>query len=158
MRTDEIHKFSDGTLNHVRTTLNDIDLGIEMAYFPKRKWSKQDKQRACVMINATNKKLKDKRLMKSLEKFAGGRPMATGKDHMIYHMLFSYLRISNVLDPGDKFPNLPKEFGLDLDAFFEELVDLDSLFFGSFDDSASLPDLLLFDPQFNPAKGFLSLS
>ncbi|GKF75401.1 hypothetical protein Tco_0224845 [Tanacetum coccineum] len=24
MRTDELHKFSDGTLNHVRTTLNDI--------------------------------------------------------------------------------------------------------------------------------------
>ncbi|GJS63939.1 hypothetical protein Tco_0678503 [Tanacetum coccineum] len=25
MRTDELHKFSDGTLNHVRTALNDID-------------------------------------------------------------------------------------------------------------------------------------
>ncbi|GJX61029.1 hypothetical protein Tco_0293929 [Tanacetum coccineum] len=37
MRTDELHKFSDGTLNHVRTTLNDIDRGIEMDYLPKRK-------------------------------------------------------------------------------------------------------------------------
>ncbi|GJW89396.1 hypothetical protein Tco_0164736 [Tanacetum coccineum] len=26
MRTDELYKFSDGTLNHVRTALNDIDL------------------------------------------------------------------------------------------------------------------------------------
>ncbi|GJW83266.1 hypothetical protein Tco_0156411 [Tanacetum coccineum] len=29
--------FSDGTLNHVRTALNDIDRGIEMDYLPKRK-------------------------------------------------------------------------------------------------------------------------
>nr|GEY46011.1 hypothetical protein [Tanacetum cinerariifolium] len=105
MRTDEIHKFSDGTLNHVRTALNDIDPGIEMDYFPKRKWSKQDKQRARVMINATNKKLKDKRLMKSLEKFAGGRPMAAGKDHMIYHMLFSYL--------SQNWRDLPSDIPLD---------------------------------------------
>ncbi|GJS59098.1 hypothetical protein Tco_0653882 [Tanacetum coccineum] len=46
MRTDELHKFSDGTLNHVRTSLNDIATGIQMEYLPKRKWSKQDKQRA----------------------------------------------------------------------------------------------------------------
>ncbi|GJS17304.1 hypothetical protein Tco_0411776 [Tanacetum coccineum] len=74
MRTDELHKFSDGTLNHVRTSLNDISTGIQMEYFPKRKWSKQDKQRARVMIKAIDKKLKDRRLMRSLEKFVGGRP------------------------------------------------------------------------------------
>ncbi|GKA92533.1 hypothetical protein Tco_0814458 [Tanacetum coccineum] len=69
MRTDELHKFSDGTLNHVCTSLNDIATGIQMKYFPKRKWSKQDKQRARVMIKAIDKKLKDRRLMRSLEKF-----------------------------------------------------------------------------------------
>ncbi|GKB03946.1 hypothetical protein Tco_0832089 [Tanacetum coccineum] len=55
--------FSDGTLNHVRTALNDIATGIQMEYLPKRKWSKQDKQRARVMINAIDKKLRDRRLM-----------------------------------------------------------------------------------------------
>ncbi|GKC05632.1 hypothetical protein Tco_0997242 [Tanacetum coccineum] len=30
MRTDELYKFSDGTLNHVRTALNDIATGIQM--------------------------------------------------------------------------------------------------------------------------------
>ncbi|GKD73493.1 hypothetical protein Tco_1331775, partial [Tanacetum coccineum] len=68
------HIFSDGTLNHVRTSLNDIATGIQMEYLPKRKWSKQDKQRARVMIKAIDKKLKDRRLMRSLEKFVGGRP------------------------------------------------------------------------------------
>ncbi|GKD20530.1 hypothetical protein Tco_1222233 [Tanacetum coccineum] len=74
MRTDELHKFSDGTLNHVRTALNDIATGLQMDYFPKRKWSKQDKQRARVMINAIDKKLRDRRLMRNLEKFVDGRP------------------------------------------------------------------------------------
>ncbi|GKD62242.1 hypothetical protein Tco_1299751 [Tanacetum coccineum] len=74
MRTDELHKFSDGTLNHVRTSLNDIANGIQMEYLPKRKWTKQDKQRARVMIKAIDKKLKYMRLMRSLEKFIGGRP------------------------------------------------------------------------------------
>ncbi|GJR22579.1 hypothetical protein Tco_0971106 [Tanacetum coccineum] len=74
MRTDELHKFSDGTLNHVRTTLNDIDRGIDMEYLPKRKWSKQDKQRARVVIKAIDRKLRDRRLMRNLEKFVGGRP------------------------------------------------------------------------------------
>ncbi|GJU49907.1 hypothetical protein Tco_1219462 [Tanacetum coccineum] len=68
------YRFSDGTLNHVRTSLNDIATGIQMEYLPKRKWSKQDKQRARVMIKAIDKKLKDRRLMRSLEKFVGERP------------------------------------------------------------------------------------
>nr|GFA62163.1 hypothetical protein [Tanacetum cinerariifolium] len=35
MRTDELHKFSDGILNHFRTALNDIATEIEMDYLPK---------------------------------------------------------------------------------------------------------------------------
>nr|GEX17077.1 hypothetical protein [Tanacetum cinerariifolium] len=34
MRIDELHKFSDGTLNDVRTTLNDRLKGIRMQYLP----------------------------------------------------------------------------------------------------------------------------
>ncbi|GJT82929.1 hypothetical protein Tco_1057271 [Tanacetum coccineum] len=71
---EELYKFSDGTLNYVRTALNDIATAIQMEYLPKRKWSKQDKQRDRVMINAIDKKLRDRRLMQSLEKFVGGRP------------------------------------------------------------------------------------
>ncbi|GKA04157.1 hypothetical protein Tco_0676938 [Tanacetum coccineum] len=75
MRTDELHKFSDGTLNHVRTTLNDIATRIQMDYLPKRQWSPQDKRRARVMISDIDRKLKDRRLMRNLEKFVGGRPI-----------------------------------------------------------------------------------
>nr|GEU58098.1 retrovirus-related Pol polyprotein from transposon TNT 1-94 [Tanacetum cinerariifolium] len=47
---------------------------IKMDYLPKRRWSKQDKQRARVMINAIDKMLGDRRLIRNLEKFIGGRP------------------------------------------------------------------------------------
>ncbi|GJU20791.1 hypothetical protein Tco_1154133 [Tanacetum coccineum] len=73
MRTDELHKFSDGTLNHVHTSLNDIATGIQMEYLPKRKWSKQDKQRARVRLKTLDKNSK-KEVMRSLEKFVGERP------------------------------------------------------------------------------------
>ncbi|GJY78882.1 hypothetical protein Tco_0484683 [Tanacetum coccineum] len=74
MRTDELYKFSDGTLNHVRTALNDIATGIKMEYLLKRRWTNQDKRRARVMINVIKRKLRDKRMMRSLEKFVRGRP------------------------------------------------------------------------------------
>ncbi|GJX96985.1 hypothetical protein Tco_0352783 [Tanacetum coccineum] len=74
MCTDELHKFSDGTLNHAHTALNDIATGIQMEYLPKRRWTNQDKRRARLMINAIDRKLRDRRLMRSLEKFVGGRP------------------------------------------------------------------------------------
>ncbi|GKA30442.1 hypothetical protein Tco_0716747 [Tanacetum coccineum] len=87
MRTDELHKFSDGTLNHVRTTLNDIATGIQMDYLPKRRWSPQDKRRARVMISAIDRKLRDRRLMRSLEKFVGGRPFYTSARNPVKEIL-----------------------------------------------------------------------
>ncbi|GJU34339.1 hypothetical protein Tco_1182693 [Tanacetum coccineum] len=89
MRTDELHKFSDGTLNYVLTALNDIAIAIEMDYLPQRKWSKQDKQRVRVMINAIDKKLRDRRLMRNLEKFVGGRPYRKGPYDLSYDVLIS---------------------------------------------------------------------
>ncbi|GKB74284.1 putative reverse transcriptase domain-containing protein [Tanacetum coccineum] len=73
MRADELHKFSDGTLNDVRTVLYDIVKGIRMKYLPKRKWSGLDKRRARVMVQDIDKQLYERRLMRNLEKFIGGR-------------------------------------------------------------------------------------
>nr|GEX61693.1 Gag-Pol polyprotein [Tanacetum cinerariifolium] len=50
MRIDELHKFSDGTLNDAI-------------------WRKSDKERAAAMIQAIDKQLKTGRIMRSLEKF-----------------------------------------------------------------------------------------
>nr|GEV42215.1 hypothetical protein [Tanacetum cinerariifolium] len=73
MRIDELHKFSYGTLNDVRTALDDRLKGIRMKYLPQAIWRRSDKERASAMIQAIDKQLKTRRIMRSLEKFVGGR-------------------------------------------------------------------------------------
>nr|GFC24004.1 hypothetical protein [Tanacetum cinerariifolium] len=73
MRIDELHKFSDGTLNDVRNALDDRLKGIRMQYLPATIWRKGDKDSAAAMIQAIEKMLKTMRIMRSLEKFIGGR-------------------------------------------------------------------------------------
>ncbi|GKD99148.1 hypothetical protein Tco_1383045 [Tanacetum coccineum] len=74
MHIDELHKFSDGTLDDVQTALNDRLKGIRMEYLPKIIWRQSDKERAKAMFQAIDKQLKSKRIIRSLEKFVGGRP------------------------------------------------------------------------------------
>nr|GEY80570.1 hypothetical protein [Tanacetum cinerariifolium] len=67
MRIDELQKFSDGTLNDVRNALDDRLKGIRMQYLPTTIWRKGDKDRAAAMIQAIDKMLKTRRIMRSLE-------------------------------------------------------------------------------------------
>nr|GEY65503.1 retrovirus-related Pol polyprotein from transposon TNT 1-94 [Tanacetum cinerariifolium] len=73
MRIDELHKFNDRTLNDVRNALDDRLKGIRMQYFHTTIWRKGDKDRAAAMIQAIDKMLKTRRIMRSLERFVGGR-------------------------------------------------------------------------------------
>nr|GFB45050.1 hypothetical protein [Tanacetum cinerariifolium] len=73
MRIDELHKFSDGTLNDVRNALDGRLKGIQMQYLLTTIWRRGDKERAAAMIQAIDKMLKTMRIMRSLEKFVGGR-------------------------------------------------------------------------------------
>ncbi|GJW61071.1 hypothetical protein Tco_0110406 [Tanacetum coccineum] len=73
MRTDELYKFSDGTLTSVRSFLHDIASNLRMDYLPKRRWISLDRKRSCIMIKAIHQQLLERRLMRSLEKFVGGR-------------------------------------------------------------------------------------
>nr|GEU67221.1 uncharacterized mitochondrial protein AtMg00810-like [Tanacetum cinerariifolium] len=73
MRIDKLHKFSDETLNDFLTALDDRLKGIRMRYLPQTIWRKSDKDRAAAMIQAIGKMLKTRRVMRSLERFVGGR-------------------------------------------------------------------------------------
>nr|GEZ95355.1 hypothetical protein [Tanacetum cinerariifolium] len=73
MRIDELPKFSDDTLNDVQTALDDRLKGIQMKYLPQTIWRRSDKERVAAMIQAIDKQLKTRRIMRSLEKFVGGR-------------------------------------------------------------------------------------
>ncbi|GJY62870.1 hypothetical protein Tco_0464330 [Tanacetum coccineum] len=77
MRSDELYKFSDRTLTGLRTSLDDITKNIRIEYLPKRRWSTLEKKRANIMIKAIDKQLKERSLIRSLEKFIGGRHYGT---------------------------------------------------------------------------------
>nr|GEW00820.1 hypothetical protein [Tanacetum cinerariifolium] len=64
---------TDGTLNDVRNALDDCLKGIRMQYLPQTIWRKGDKDRAAAMIQAIDKMIKTRRIMRSLEWFVGGR-------------------------------------------------------------------------------------
>ncbi|GKC43577.1 hypothetical protein Tco_1061299 [Tanacetum coccineum] len=61
MRSDELYKFSNRTLE----------------YLPKRRWSTLEKKIANIMIKVIDKQLKERRLMRSLKTFIGGRHYGT---------------------------------------------------------------------------------
>ncbi|GKB24916.1 hypothetical protein Tco_0864317 [Tanacetum coccineum] len=73
IRSDELYKFSDGTLTFVRDVLYDIATNLRMDYLPLRKWSNLDRKRYRMMIKAIDKLLFEGRLMRSLEKLVGRR-------------------------------------------------------------------------------------
>nr|GEY25954.1 hypothetical protein [Tanacetum cinerariifolium] len=71
MWIDELHKFIDGTLTDVRTALDDRLKGIRMKYLPQTIWRKSDNERAATMIQAIDKQLKTRRVMRSMKRFVG---------------------------------------------------------------------------------------
>ncbi|GKB86497.1 hypothetical protein Tco_0958769, partial [Tanacetum coccineum] len=73
MRSDELYKFCDGTLSSVRRVLHDIASNLEMDYLLKRHWSNIEMKRSRIMVKAIDKLLFERRLMRNLEKFIGGR-------------------------------------------------------------------------------------
>nr|GEU82799.1 MAK10-like protein [Tanacetum cinerariifolium] len=63
MHSDELYKFSKGTLTRLRTSLEDITKNIHMKYLPKRRWSTLEKKRDNIIIKAIDKQLKERRMM-----------------------------------------------------------------------------------------------
>ncbi|GKD74171.1 hypothetical protein Tco_1332453, partial [Tanacetum coccineum] len=80
MRTDELYKFSDGTLTSVRDTLHHMLMNLGLGYnkaMKRRKWTATDQKRTRIMIKDINQRLLERRIMRSLEKFVGGTDYET---------------------------------------------------------------------------------
>ncbi|GJY73357.1 hypothetical protein Tco_0477788 [Tanacetum coccineum] len=73
MHFDKLYKFYDCTLSSVRRVLHDIASSLEMDYLLKRRWCKLDRKRCRIMIKAIDQQLFERRLIRNLEKFVGGR-------------------------------------------------------------------------------------
>ncbi|GKB19505.1 hypothetical protein Tco_0853428, partial [Tanacetum coccineum] len=65
MRSDELYKFSDGTLTRLLSSLEDITKNIDMEYLPKRGWRTLEKKKSHFIIKDINKLLKERRMMRS---------------------------------------------------------------------------------------------
>ncbi|GJY33498.1 hypothetical protein Tco_0417967 [Tanacetum coccineum] len=80
MRTEELYKFSDGTLTLVHNTLDQMLKNLRLGYnkaMERRKWTATNQKRTHVMIKDINQQLLERRIMRSLEKFVGGRDYGT---------------------------------------------------------------------------------
>ncbi|GJS97028.1 hypothetical protein Tco_0803996 [Tanacetum coccineum] len=66
-------QFINRTLTFVRSVLHDIASNWRMDYLPKRRWSTLDIKMSRIMIKAIDQLLLERRLMRSLEKFVGGK-------------------------------------------------------------------------------------
>ncbi|GKA17893.1 hypothetical protein Tco_0697730 [Tanacetum coccineum] len=81
MRIDELHKFSNGTLNDVWSALDHTLKRIWIKYLPQTIWREVDRERAGAMIQVIDQQLKNKRIMRSLETFIGIIPVLFKYSH-----------------------------------------------------------------------------
>nr|GEU41347.1 hypothetical protein [Tanacetum cinerariifolium] len=128
MWIDELHKFSDETLTDVRTALDDRLKGIWMQYLPQSIWRKSDKDRAAAIIQAIDKRLKTRRIMRSLERFIGGRlwvpigksnyylDVEKSQSNLIYKIAMDILKHTNFfklsLLPQPYHPSIFSNYGI----------------------------------------------
>nr|GEX98108.1 hypothetical protein [Tanacetum cinerariifolium] len=73
---DKLYRFKEGDFKRLR--IQDTEdmlllLGIRMKYLPQTIWRKSDKERATAMIQAIDKQLNTRRILRSLKKFVSGR-------------------------------------------------------------------------------------
>ncbi|GJV15970.1 hypothetical protein Tco_1361293 [Tanacetum coccineum] len=81
MRTDELYKFSDGVLDLVRKTLQQMLTNFSLGYNKAMKrslWTKTYQKRTRIMIRDIDQHLLERRIMRSLEKFVCGRDYGSG--------------------------------------------------------------------------------
>nr|GEZ51675.1 hypothetical protein [Tanacetum cinerariifolium] len=78
MRETEVHKFSDGTLTRILEKLNhmvkDFKLYEYNSGIETRIWSEDDRRKSKNFMEVIERRLKIKRIFKSLESFVSGRP------------------------------------------------------------------------------------
>ncbi|GKB05034.1 hypothetical protein Tco_0833229 [Tanacetum coccineum] len=78
LRADELYKFSDGTLKSVRDEIHHRVLDFRLDYnpeMPKRKWMAVDRKRSGLMIDLIDKKLREREIIRNLERLIGAREL-----------------------------------------------------------------------------------
>ncbi|GJW53505.1 hypothetical protein Tco_0097590 [Tanacetum coccineum] len=92
MRDNELYKYSDGMLKPVRDILNsrlhNFVLGYNNDSMPKRAWTEKDQKRTTSMLEKIDQTLLERRIMRSLDDFVGGRKIKTDYKLLMCHSRF----------------------------------------------------------------------
>ncbi|GJS61608.1 hypothetical protein Tco_0656392 [Tanacetum coccineum] len=78
LRADELYKFLDGTLKSVRDEIHHRVLDFHLDYnpeMPKRKWKVVDRKRSGLMIELIDKQLRERKIIRNLERLVGAREL-----------------------------------------------------------------------------------
>ncbi|GJX60423.1 hypothetical protein Tco_0291813 [Tanacetum coccineum] len=78
MRADELYKFSDETLKTIRDELHHGILNFCLGYNKEinmRKWSAIDKRRSKLMVELIDKQMRERRIIRNLERVVGAREL-----------------------------------------------------------------------------------
>ncbi|GJT13741.1 hypothetical protein Tco_0860783 [Tanacetum coccineum] len=78
LRANELYKFSDGTLKSVCDEIHRRVLDFHLDYnteMPKRKWTVVDQKRSSLMIELIDKQLREKEIIKNIERLVGAREL-----------------------------------------------------------------------------------
>ncbi|GJW04660.1 hypothetical protein Tco_1563516 [Tanacetum coccineum] len=87
IRADELYKFSDGTLKKVRDELHHRVLDFEMGYnmeMSRRKWTATDKKRLELMVELIDNQMRERRIIRNLERLVGARELKMDYKLMTY--------------------------------------------------------------------------
>ncbi|GJX79298.1 hypothetical protein Tco_0327447 [Tanacetum coccineum] len=78
MRADELYKFLDGTLKTVHDEIHHRILDFCMGYnkeMSRRKWTDTDKKRPELMVELIDKQMRERRIIRNLERLVGARKL-----------------------------------------------------------------------------------
>ncbi|GKC65556.1 hypothetical protein Tco_1098154 [Tanacetum coccineum] len=78
MQADELYKFSNGTLKLVHDELYHRVFNFHLGYNTKmsrRKWSAVDKRRSELMVKLIDKQMRERRIIRNLERLVGEREL-----------------------------------------------------------------------------------
>ncbi|GKF53039.1 hypothetical protein Tco_0159949 [Tanacetum coccineum] len=78
MRADKLYKFSDRTLKKVWDELHHRVCDLHLEYNkekPRRKWTATDRKRSELMVELIDKQMREKRIIRNLERLVGTREL-----------------------------------------------------------------------------------
>ncbi|GJV88648.1 hypothetical protein Tco_1532586 [Tanacetum coccineum] len=137
MRFNEIHKFSDGTLQQIDEALDyrvkEFQINRTNTGMNTRFWTKKDVDRSKDFMFAIQKRLKTRRIFRNLESFMGGR-IREGDYRIMRNQLYASTTIHATNDPSKVLVSFSLEIKTILSSSHSEYITIHSFRVVAFED------------------------